>query len=540
MKSDSRSINVIYLIILSAVSFSEFVFKSHSAYEWPAIDMIPFFERYKDKDFLLNDFYTNSISDQPNPRWIFGYFVIALSKIFHADYYAILFALKTFLVITMPALFYLIMYYSAGKIIPEKNRWSFQIILLVAVLIIMHPRINGIFSIAWWPPYIIQAASQTMSMFFGLLAIVLSGFNLSSRNSLYSLLFFALSTLMHPSIGLFVIVFFCLVNYTILLSNIKYFIAIFIFSFLAPISVLNELFSPIEILDSFDFVNIYVVENHSSHYHLVNFGSLTPLSWLFSFGFMIVLLIIPLIYSIRNKCQKSQILNLLFLGSLLLCLLLQYVFIDIFPSKIISSIGPIRFSLFTYWMITILWSVMISNSQVLRKLSININLKMHVYFCFIGLLFFIGTRSIDSPKKDLFENDKDMYEFITRTNEESVFVVFFGNYQTDIPIVSNRAVFTGNGFPFNESYFEEHQRRRELVLGSRDQIDKMEGNWEGVKMANFFRQKTPEYFWTLSKEWKMDYLVIESEFSTNFSSFSPIFQNSKVKIYRINDFKKVN
>ena len=68
----------------------------------------------------------------------------------------------------------------------------------------------------------------------------------------------------------------------------------------------------------------------------------------------------------------------------------------------------------------------------------------------------------------------------------------------------------------------------------------MEGNWEGVKMANFFRQKTPEYFWTLSKEWKMDYLVIESEFSTNFSSFSPIFQNSKVKIYRINDFKKVN
>ena len=63
MKSDSRSINVIYLIILSAVSFSEFVFKSHSAYEWPAIDMIPFFERYKDKDFLLNDFYTNSISD---------------------------------------------------------------------------------------------------------------------------------------------------------------------------------------------------------------------------------------------------------------------------------------------------------------------------------------------------------------------------------------------------------------------------------------------------------------------------------------------
>jgi len=523
-----KNINFTYLFILSTVSFLWFVVKEHTAYDWPAIDMMPFFERYHDSGFLINDFFTNATSNESNPRWLFGYFIIGLAKIFHTDWYTISYSLKVILVILTPILYYLVLYFIVSNFIHKGKLKNIQLILLLAILIVMYPKISGLFSIAWWKPYFLQATPQNVSLAFGLLAIILKEVNWKSNYyNFASLSLFSAATFIHPAIGLFVICFYLIVNYRSILKNIKFFISLFVVGFLMPVIVIKVIFSPELSLNTIDFVNIYTIENHSSHYHLENFGTHTPFSWLYSFALMSILLTIPIVYSYIKKMKNLLILTSLFLVSFLLAVLCQYVFIDVLPNKIIASIGPVRFTQFTYWMIVISWTIMLSNLVFLSKLNFDLKFK-NIYLLIVFLGGVIGLVSVDNPKEFIYQKDKDMYEFIDTTGKDSVFAVYFGNFKLDIPNIGKRAVFVGNGFPFNETYFKEYQKRKSLLYGNREQIDKIEGNWVGEKIAKFFRQKTPDYFVNISKKYKLDYVVVEKNFSSNFKGFSPKFENEKV------------
>jgi len=209
-----KNINFTYLFILSTVSFLWFVVKEHTAYDWPAIDMMPFFERYHDSGFLINDFFTNATSNESNPRWLFGYFIIGLAKIFHTDWYTISYSLKVILVILTPILYYLVLYFIVSNFIHKGKLKNIQLILLLAILIVMYPKISGLFSIAWWKPYFLQATPQNVSLAFGLLAIILKEVNWKSNYyNFASLSLFSAATFIHPAIGLFVICFYLIVNY---------------------------------------------------------------------------------------------------------------------------------------------------------------------------------------------------------------------------------------------------------------------------------------------------------------------------------------
>ena len=150
----------------------------------------------------------------------------------------------------------------------------------------------------------------------------------------------------------------------------------------------------------------------------------------------------------------------------------------------------------------------------------------------------MGILMINTPQKDIFTKDKNMYSFIETTDKNCVFAAYHGNYRLDIPNIAKRAIFSGNGFPFNESYFKKYQSRKELMSGTRKDIDKIEGSWEGEKVNNFFRTKRPKDFLKISQKYKLDYIVIENEYSSNFKNYSPNFENNKVKIYKISDFKE--
>jgi hypothetical protein len=295
MNSKLKDINFTYLFILSTVSFLWFIFKEHTAYDWPAVDMMPFFERYYDKSFLINDFFTNATSNEPNPRWIFGYLIIALAELFKTNWYTVSYILKVILVIFMPILYYVVLYLIVAKFVNQRNLINIQIILLFAILIVIYPLFSGIFSIAWWKPYFIQAAPQNISLFFGLSAILIKEINFHLRlNSYISIVLFAIATLIHPAIGLFIIMFYILVSFNIIKNNLKYFIFMIPFGFLLPAIFIKIFFSPNITLSTIDFINIYTIQNHSSHYHLANFGTHTPVSWIYSFILMFILLIIPI------------------------------------------------------------------------------------------------------------------------------------------------------------------------------------------------------------------------------------------------------
>src|SRR5688500_5794656 len=89
--NENRSINTawyICILILITWAFFHFLFikspepllPSPSAFEWPAIDMMVYFEREADPQFLQNDFFTNS-SHELSPRQIFGGIITTLTKI---------------------------------------------------------------------------------------------------------------------------------------------------------------------------------------------------------------------------------------------------------------------------------------------------------------------------------------------------------------------------------------------------------------------------------------------------------------------------
>ena len=536
MKEYFKNLNLTYIFIVATVSFLWFIFKEKTAYEWPAIDMMPFFERYKDPSFLINDFFTNAISNEPNPRWVFGYFIIFFSELLNVDWYLVSYTLKVILVLATPILFYLALFSILKKYLTEKQLQYAQILILLAILIVIYPRISGIFSIAWWRPFFIQAMSQNLSLCFGLIAIIFSQFG-TKKSLAIGLTLFACATFVHPAIGLFVLAFYLLSNISFILQEYRKYIVVFIGGFLLPAVIVMLLFKSSSPLDAIDFVNIYAVENHSSHYHFKDFGTLTPLSWLYSFGLMIILLLIPIFYFYKTKEKSYLIVSSIFLGSYLLSVLAQYVFIDIIPSKTVASIGPVRFSIFAYWMIVIVWVLMLSRLQFLQKL--NFDFKYKKIFLAIGVAYFIVAMiMIDNPKKDTYEKNIDVFNFLETTPKDSVFAVYFGQYKLDVPNIAHRAVFVGNGFPFNESYFLEYQDRNQLIYGSRKDRDAIEGAWEGDKVAKFFITLKPFDFIQISKKYQLDYVMIESQFSSNFKGYNPVFGNEQIKIYKVEDFKE--
>lgn len=223
-------------IILGIISLSYFYLTGNiSAFEWPSIDMGPFIERYNDPNFLVNDFFTSS-SAQPNPRHIFGYFVIALTTIFATDWYTIFFGLKALFIIILPILFFwTIISITANNIEKNNNtRILLSIIVFLGTALVLNNKVGAIFSVAWWKPLAIIVAPQTLSLILGLLAIVLF-YNSTSRSRkviVPTLFFFA--TLIHPSIGAFCLVFLSMVNMKHILKNKKYWFALFLFSVIMP------------------------------------------------------------------------------------------------------------------------------------------------------------------------------------------------------------------------------------------------------------------------------------------------------------------
>lgn len=535
MKSTLKEINLFYVLIGVCSSFAWFFILWRTAYQWPAMDMFPFFERQADPTYLLNDFYTNAISTAPNPRYIFGYLIIGLSNAFNVDYYIPFYAIRVLLVLLLPALYYAVMYVYSKKYIQFENGSIHQLLILFFVFIVMYPRVSNFFSIAWWSPFSAEAQPQTLALLLGLIAIL---FKESAKLyvKLLSVLLFACATLIHPSIGLFVFGLMLILNFDVLTSNLKYYGGVLVIGILFPIVIITVFFGPQSPVDTKTFIDIYVIQNHPAHYHVADFGSFTSLSWKFSYTAMLLLLAIPAYFFYRKGNTKALILSGLFLITTIVVVICQYIFIDLVPIKFIASVGPVRFTMFTYWQIAILWVILLSELAIPLRLMKPVKVKPVIACLGIAILWVVGLIYIDSPKQAALEKDKDFYAFLNTTNQNSVFAAYFGNYTTDIPNVGRRAIFIGNGFPFNESSFIEHEQRRALLYGSKDQVANIEGTWLGEKYSKFFRSHSPAYFKQINETHRLDYVVIEAEYGSAFENYTPVFQNSNFKIFSVKDF----
>ena len=530
LKKQFKSINFFYVFMVSFLSLLYFILKVKTGYLWPAADMYPFFERQYDATYLANDFYTNSISNEKNPRWIFGLFIIYLADFLNIGWYSVFYYITVLLVFIIPALFYISIFLMLKPHLKQEQLKLAQLILMFGIMFLIYPPINGIFSIAWWRPLFMQTTAQSLSLAIGLVAIIFSQFN-SKKLITSGCIFFAISAFLHPPQALFCFAFYLLCNSPFLLKNYKKYTTLF-FVIVTVLVFMIFFFKPSASIDTVTYVDIYAKERHSSHYHLEQFGSLTPLSWKFSFFLIIILLLIPALYFFKVKSINLFSLSVMFLLSYSLAVFMQYLFIDVFPNKALASLGPVRFTSFGYWMLIFLWTILLSKIIPPIKLSLKLNYKLILLLSISSIL--IGFKFIDNPRTSAYNQYNDIFNFINSTKSESVFASAPSNFNTDIPNFSNRAIFIGNGFPFNESYFLEFYDRYTLLYGS--SYDDKVGSWKGEQDANFYRNLTPKDFYRISKIYQLDYVLIEKDYISSFDNYKPVFTNEILNIYKVSDF----
>ena len=494
-----------------------------TAYTWGEQDMMPFFERFQDPGFLPGDFFTNS-SMIKNPRWVFGYFIAGLSAISGLSWYKVLYMSKLLLLLIMPLLHYKLVIALLGRYVERvKLEHISWFVLFATILTVLYTEYRQVFSVARWEHYKPVLNSANISMLICFVAILLK----EAKKSAYLFLpLFILGTLFHPAMGIFCVVFyitFLLPQFTIERADI---LKITLSCLLTAVFI-KMIFSSANQLSTSEFIEFYVVERHPWHYYVSRFDHWLG-DWHYFFVLMNLLLWGTVIYGIIKKDRNLVILGLISSAGYIASILLQYIFIEIYPIKSFAYLGVTRYSIFGYWSMIVLWAYIFSN---IHQKWIKVSLPQLSFLGLLALLLnfvIIGIIYLDNPREIKSRNWRDFYSFVHDTAPESTFLTFSERLNTDLRIIGRRPVFIAREFPFVESEIREHTIRQRLAYGS-----KIKGP-EGIA---FYRALSPEDYVEMTESYSLDYIVIEAKYSTAFEEYTPVWSNNNLKVYSIKDLK---
>jgi hypothetical protein len=504
------------LVIISSIFFIK---NGHTAFD-SSLNIYPFLERYFDSDYLLNDFYTNVVS-KPNPYHIFGFIIIFFSKLLNIEWYTAVYILKIIVVVFNP-----IIYYSFFNAIIRSLGYNANKILLFFFIVFLISPLSKLFSIAWWPPYEISFKAST----FGILLGMLSFITLQKNHSFYSLFLYFLASLIHPVISLYLLIFVFSFEIFKKNKNIKPFVTFFTMWFVS-ITILYVLF-PTKLISNSDFVNLYAIENHSSHYHLSDFGSYLPtlINWKVSYFFITICFIV--IYFILNKVRKKDPIKrlvLLVLAIFNLCILFQYFFIDIFPLRLIAIFSPIRYTHAMFWYFIILSVILFAHKKnQIIKINNGINLTLFTLIIFSCFVYFI-----DSPKERLYLKNKKLFDFVSKTKPNSIFSLPPSELNFEFSYISKRATIHGIGFPFNQDYIKEYTKRKTSLFGNKHQLDSIEGSWIGEKQSVFYGSLTSNQIKYITEKYGIDFIVFYKKYLKNSKQLDLVFETEELAIYSL-------
>lgn len=533
-------IKVVSVSIIASVAFSIYLVNHPSAFGLPPIDMGPFLERQVDPNFAPNDFFTNA-SMLPSPRHVFGYTVVGLTKLFHTDWYTVFYALFVFFVLIIPALFFLNIVTALRKRIKNDERYLFSLLLTVILTIsAFSSKVVAAVSIGWWSPYYLGPSAQTASIFFGLLFSFMALRTKTLRPYVFVPLLL-ISTLMHPAIGLFTFIFFLLLDFNI--QRTRFYLISFITGIGTAYLFIISFFSAKTTLSAIEFIHYYILEKHREHYLISDLATFTNIPWYIIFGMNLVIFGALIIIGtlVRDKyLQKIGSVFFIIYGG---AILIQYFFVEIVPIKIIAIISPVRFSIFSFWLLIFIVAYALSQYIPLKLIpfirehkTFSRKTTIFVVLVLISLLFIAGLQNKDNPKQDFTNQHPGLVQWIeSHTTSEEIFAVYPSFPPSHVPLLLNRGVFTGSGFPFTEDKFVENNQRERLLFGSESLKTNTSILLPGGKHDLFYHNLTPNDFVNASKQFQLDYIIIESPYSDKFSKYKPVFENDNLKVYKLLD-----
>jgi hypothetical protein len=529
-------------------SFIHFVFikspepllSSPTAFEWPAVDMMVYFERAINPNFLSNDFFTNT-SHELSPRMIFGEIVMYFTTWFHADYYTIFYTLKAFLKIFMPVTLFLFLCSIPLGIEKDERKVAIKDLLLFCWAVVAPTWwAAAVFSVANWRPLPIWAAPQSLGLFFAFIGgtLLLNGQRL---NLLLAILLLIAAMLIHPAMGVFMICF------LILSSTSKQ-----QFSRMSVLGVgiacvatfiLQHYFTSSFKLPNTVFIMNYVIEPyiHRAHYAPESFGAYSSWPWREIAQMITGLLFTGFFISFIAKQYRLAWLGFVYIVAYWMAIAAQIIFINYIPMREIAILGPIRFTQFGYYMVALISSGTIAyflakwlphsffNIRHLTRTSQYVLLC--VLICAGVLLTLFSLKWKDDPKAILYNKHPAMYNWIQQhTKITDVFTVPLSDSELfiSIPIVGKRAVYYANAIAFSDQYLEENTIRKNFLYGSYTE-------WrEGGPGGFYCRILTGERLKAAAKKYALQWAILPNEcVDKRFNHLKLRFHDKRLSIFQI-------
>ena len=531
------------IAILISVSLFNFVRRGPTAWEWPAIDMAVLYERAIAPDFLTDDYFTNSVSAS-NPRHVFGYSVIALTRLLGADWFQVYFGLRTLLTTLTPALWFLVVLAAVNPTLQsDRHRWIARLFAVLAIGLVMNRKFATFFTIAWWPPLQIYAGAHPTALALSLLAIVLD-LRLPGPWKWLSLLFWSAATLIHPAIGLLMLIFSALAT---LLNpgwsgrQLRGLLAV-----LPSALLISRLYQPENPLSTAEFIDVYVRSCHPFHYELAHFASSTKFPWWVNSLLICALLTTGGLAAQRLQRVEISRLAFLFLTAYLGCIVLQWVATDVWPSKLLVQIGPSRFSFAGYFFLTIIgamlaaavWPVSWDLPQRVQQIEARIHGWFHPAWVALSaavVTILVAACCCPDWRQTARQPHAAFYDWAARhTRPDDVFhLPYMHPLHQSLPVVGQRAVFVSAGFPFREDDFREHQLRMSAGYGPFTRQAPNAGKPLHQLRNQRFRQFTSVDILALAEIRRLDYIVLETGQSSELHGISACYEDDSIVVFEV-------
>jgi hypothetical protein len=525
-----------------------FTYFNTSAVYWPQSDNLYAVCRLLQSNCLAEDFFTNSSSDI-TPRLPYIYFLSGITKIANNGIGGGLAVIKALLLVLLPIAISLIFIAAIKEHMGNKVKplWVSSPANIIAIIsaplfvYFLHGRFSVHLSIAWWPLLTFEATAHNFS-----LLLTISGFLFIwlGRKSIGAI-FIIVGTVIHPAVAFFTSIFslisLCKFNS---IKDASRFVCIGLGANLIGAIFVKIFFETNFIIDSQDFVRIYAFEAHPFHYIPSQFETFSGrIPWIASFSLVSIgLLVITIVlYKLNSVVWKNSFFAFITYFS---SILIQFLFVEINQIKLIAQLGPSRFSMFGGWFLFIFYFIAIlkifNANQFFLKLSNIIYQKLasarwiYIIACYSILGSFVVFYAFKSSHFDVPQEDKMLASFAsTQTDLNDVFILPFNAPNDIFPLKTKRAIFFGNGFVFSEKYFQEWEERKVSVWGRQAKTATQPGSWIGVNTANHYRSLLPNDFIEIATKYKIDWVVIETDYSKNFKDCKPDFYDQKYKVYSL-------
>ena len=469
-------INGIGLLVFFIVFLKLFLLSENNPLQWPATANIAISQKILNTQNFNNDL--SVIAGLDSPKYILSFILSKVSHFFGIDIIYAYYLLKIVIIIFMP----LFISFSLYKLTTDKEKILYiksnilRNFLIIFICVGIFSRLSKLFYNGWVSflnyNILYVPTEQSMALLLGFCGL----FFLTYFRSKVSLIFFALSTLIHPVIGIsnyLIKIILCLNRKIIFKPFLKKELFFFTISICIPILLIGFIWNE-NIINVSEFIEIYIVQRHPHHYLV---------SYYFNYFSLITLVFILVLLVINFKKNKELLFfSLIIFFSISLPTLIQFIFIEIIPTKFFAKLGISRFGIFTYMLIFIftvitfqknITAIMIKFSDLIfiqnfNKKFVYLNLDKSFYLIlpifFIFLLYKTLAMNYDKINDEISLSKKILSFNLNndKTIQFSKKIVGQLNVTTQIRILSKTNVFYDAFFPFNENYilswFDRHKK----------------------------------------------------------------------------------